>query len=196
MKAISHNQALDFMRAGKAIMTIESKETGKHFTYQFKTPKHDEEKSDDLKARKDLPVWVRVLRHGDNTGKYTFIGTIFGNTYYHSKTKTSITEDATSVKAFKYWLKGLTTNNEEMLNKIELYHEGICMKCGRKLTTPESVEEGIGPVCSDWIKRQKMIRDKKVRHALEIAGINPKDCNQEEIEQMMGFILDKDGLWS
>jgi len=35
------------------------------------------------------------------------------------------------------------------LNKIGLnfFHEGKCGKCGRKLTTPESIKNGFGPTC-------------------------------------------------
>jgi len=30
---------------------------------------------------------------------------------------------------------------------MEFYHMGICSCCGRTLTTPHSVEMGVGPVC-------------------------------------------------
>ena len=31
---------------------------------------------------------------------------------------------------------------------LEVWHEGRCGRCGRKLTTPQSVETGFGPVCA------------------------------------------------
>lgn len=31
--------------------------------------------------------------------------------------------------------------------KLVINHSGKCFKCGRTLTTPESIESGIGPVC-------------------------------------------------
>ena len=31
---------------------------------------------------------------------------------------------------------------------LEIFHEGRCCACGRKLTTPESILSGIGPECA------------------------------------------------
>jgi len=139
---ILHENALKFMRAGKAIMTIESKKTQKYFTFRFKTPKNIDENTPIEK----IPIWVSVLTGNDNTSSYTFMGTIFGDKYYHSN-KSSISKDALSIVAFKYWFNALVTKNENRLKQIELYHEGRCMRCGRKLTTPESIELGVGPIC-------------------------------------------------
>lgn len=191
---ISHSKALDFMGAGKAIMTIESKATHKHFTFKFVRPKHDEEKDSSLKKSKDLPIWVRLLNGSDNESSYTFLGTIFNNTYYHSK-KSRIGADAQSVRSFVWWFKSLVANSESNLNKIELYHEGRCMKCGRKLTTPESIEQGVGPICADTIERQKIVRDKKIRHMMEITGIE-NDAAEEATEFMNSFFKGSDGMWS
>lgn len=192
--AISHSKALDFMRAGKAIMTIQSKESGKHFTFRFATPKHNEEDTEDLVKLKDLPVWVSVLTHGDNTGNYAFIGTIFGKRFYHGK-KSRISKDAQSVKAFDFWFRMLIANVEINLNKIELYHEGVCMCCGRKLTTPDSIDQGVGPICGDNIKRAKIARDRKIRHMLEASGVDISSISLEEKHELMGFFLGTDGLW-
>lgn len=35
-----------------------------------------------------------------------------------------------------------------VLNKLSYYHEGRCGRCRRKLTVPESIINGIGPVCA------------------------------------------------
>ena len=32
-----------------------------------------------------------------------------------------------------------------------VYHVGKCGKCGKKLTTPESILTGLGPTCSNKI---------------------------------------------
>ncbi|MFV2013821.1 MAG: DUF6011 domain-containing protein [Candidatus Heimdallarchaeota archaeon] len=191
---ISHSKALDYMRAGKAIMTIESKLTNKHFTFKFVTPKHDEEKDSELKKGKDLPIWVRLLNGPDNDSAYTFLGTIFNNTYYHSK-KSHVGADSQAVKSFKWWLAALVANDEKRFKLIELYHEGRCMKCGRRLTTPQSVEQGVGPVCADWIERQKLARDKKIRFMLETSGIDINDVSEKDEQFLIGFLQDENGLW-
>lgn len=193
-KSISHSKALDFMRAGKATMTIQSKVTETYFTFHFTKPKHDEENSDEVIKSKDIPVWVSLKTNHDNAHGSMFIGTIFGNKFYHSK-KSRIGKDAKSILAFTYWFNSLVLNKEENLNLIDLYHAGKCMKCDRKLTTPDSVEEGIGPVCSDWIERQKIIRDRKIRQMLEVAGVDVDSTSEADKAQLMGFFKGTDKLW-
>jgi hypothetical protein len=144
---ISHKRALEFIRAGKAILTIQSKQTQKHFTFKFITPEKEN--------GKQPPTWVRMLTGSDNDGKYTYLGTIFGNKYFHGK-RSSISEDAQGVKSFNWWFRSLLLNDPKRLSKVALYHEGYCMKCGRTLTTPQSIESGIGPVCSGIIEKQKI----------------------------------------
>jgi hypothetical protein len=133
---ISQTRALEFMTAGKAIMTIQSKVTNKHFTFKFITPKEE--------TGRQKPTWVRLLTGSDS---YTYLGTIWGNDYKHGK-KSSVTDQALGVLSFKWWFKSLVLNDRSRLDKISLFHEGHCMKCGRSLTTPESIENGIGPVCA------------------------------------------------
>jgi predicted RNA-binding Zn-ribbon protein involved in translation (DUF1610 family) len=183
VKSISHDNALKFMRAGKAIMTIESKKTQKHFTFKFRTPKDVDENTPVDK----IPVWVYVLTGSDNNYSYSFVGTIFGTIYHHSK-KSRINEDATSVVAFKYWLKGLATNNTTRLNQIELYHSGKCMRCGRKLTTPDSINTGVGPVCGNIIERLEVARQKKMKQTLEISGIDASKVNDETVNTLINFM--------
>ena len=180
---IVQTNALKFMRAGKAIMTIESKKTQKHFTFRFKTPKNIDENT----PVKDIPIWVSVLTGPDNESSYAFIGTIFGNKYYHSK-KTNISQDALSVVAFKYWFNALVTNNQKRLNQIELYHSGKCMRCGRTLTTPESIELGVGPICGAEIDRLELKRTKQIRQTLEISGVDESLINNENINTLKSFM--------
>jgi hypothetical protein len=33
-------------------------------------------------------------------------------------------------------------------DKLEVWHEGRCGRCGRRLTVPESIESGLGPECA------------------------------------------------
>jgi hypothetical protein len=35
--------------------------------------------------------------------------------------------------------------------ELAVYHEGRCGACGRRLTTPESISSGLGPVCAGRI---------------------------------------------
>lgn len=134
-----------FMLAGRAHVTFQSRRTGTRFTYAIK-------KSDP--ARNDTPraTWrfegppthvVAVLTGPDH---YTYLGCIFpGQRFAHGR-KSRISKTAPSSVAFAWawarlasgWLPG----------GLAVYHEGRCGKCGRQLTTPESIETGLGPVCA------------------------------------------------
>lgn len=45
---------------------------------------------------------------------------------------------------------------------MNFYHMGICGRCGRALTTPESITRGIGPVCYGMDSEEEEInRDRR-----------------------------------
>jgi hypothetical protein len=44
-------------------------------------------------------------------------------------------------------------------NFIEIWHEGRCGKCGRTLTVPDSIANGLGPECIKTISKSEK-RDK------------------------------------
>lgn len=129
-----------FIVGGRAIMTLESKRTGRWFTFKIKKAKKDEEKS---------PFFVSVLTGSDNESSYTYMGTIFQNDgkLKFSLTKNSkISKDALSYKAFSFFFNLLI--NDKLHEEIIVYHRGLCSVCGKSLTQPESLKSGVGPICS------------------------------------------------
>jgi ribosomal protein L31 len=137
----------NFIFAGNAIFTIESTKTGKWFTFEINKPKDN-----------DHLFFVGILRGPDNTSSYSYIGIVSdrdGSGFRFIQTaKSKFTkvdekgnrEDSTCVKAFKFFFNNLMKNNVHP--EMSFYHMGYCAKCGRALSTPESVSRGIGPVCS------------------------------------------------
>lgn len=137
-------QALDFILAGKATFTAKSLKTGKHFTFKVEVPKDKADKKDT-----GSPIYfVSVMTGPDNVSSYTYLGCIKANgntkTYTHSP-KSRINAAAESAQAFAFIFGFLTAG--KTCSALELWHEGRCCRCGRKLTTPESVQLGIGPEC-------------------------------------------------
>lgn len=135
-----------FIVGGKAIMTLESKRTGRWFTYKIKKAKKDDDKS---------PFFVSVLTGQDNENAYTYMGTIFNNgKLTFSLTKNSkIGEDALSYKAFAFFFNLLM--KDTLHEEITIYHRGLCCVCGKTLTTPESIQRGIGPSCAGLGDKKK-----------------------------------------
>lgn len=137
---IDTNKAIDFLYGGKAIMTIQSNKTQKHFTYKIVKNK---------KAEKEM-YFVSLLTGPSNTSDYTFLGTIFGQGTFRHGSKSKIGAESLGAISFNWFVKRLHENN--ITNQVNIFHEGFCCCCGRTLTTPESVAAGIGPECS---KRRK-----------------------------------------
>jgi len=125
-----------FILGGFAIFTIVNTKTGNRFTYKVVSKEVSEGRT---------LYFVSVLTGSDNNKDYSFLGTIFDNgQYYHGK-RSRISKDAQSAKAFQWLLNRLDSHTD--LGPVEAYHEGRCGRCGRKLTTPESIKSGFGPVC-------------------------------------------------
>jgi len=126
-----------FALAGNATFTAVSAKTGVRFTFKVRQP-------DD-----NSPHFVSLLSGPDNESSYTFMGTIFNGNDFRMGKKSRITPDAPSAKAFNYvWNH---RNDNDLPEKVQIFHENKCCRCGRKLTTPESVSLGIGPECAGRI---------------------------------------------
>ena len=139
---ISHSSALDFITAGKAIFTCKSLKTGTRFTYKVAAPKDQSKEASSI-------LFVQVLTGSDNTSDYSFFGCLRrnGDTWsFATSPKSRISANAPSVSAFDYIIRNLSA--DKTINQLEIWHEGKCCRCGRKLTDPTSIETGIGPECA------------------------------------------------
>jgi hypothetical protein len=128
-----------FILGGKAIFTIESRKTGKHFTFSVNFKKA----TDRFPRDKYL---VALLNGPDNTSNFTYVGELNTSTGEVRLTAGSrVARDASSYVALTWVLRRVWANQD--LPDCEIWHEGRCCVCGRRLTVPESIENGIGPVC-------------------------------------------------
>lgn len=118
---------------GNAKLTLVSKRTQERFTYQLRSKGTGAEEV----------FFVSVLTGSENTSDYQYLGTIFeeGKRFVHTK-KSKITPQAPSALAFAWFWRNVGSLD------IEVYHSGACSRCGRELTTPESIKRGLGPVCA------------------------------------------------
>lgn len=124
-----------FILAGKSIWTLQSKNTGKHYTYRCRL----------FGETKDKPVpqkiwWIDILSSG---GKFEYLARL-KNGSVHIKNGTEITKP---VDAVEWFLRRIWHEKVEVLQEVNFYHANLCGRCGRLLTTPESVKMGIGPEC-------------------------------------------------
>jgi hypothetical protein len=124
-----------FALAGKSTFTIKNIKTGVRFTYY-------------IQAAHNRKVW---FVKGLIKSNYTYFGTIFHNGFRQTS-KSKVTADTIIVKAFNWFWKQLYLG-KPLPNELEVYHEGKCGRCGRRLTVPESINTGYGPICIKLINR-------------------------------------------
>jgi hypothetical protein len=125
------NQAFskEFILAGNAIVTFKSRRTGNHMTYKI------------TKADNGAVWFVSVMYGGDD---FQYIGIIDKEMVFKWTKKSRVDAKSPSFMAFAWSWSHLYSD------QLEVWHEGRCGKCGKRLTEPESVERGFGPVC--WEK--------------------------------------------
>ncbi len=143
-RKLKNSDALKFIFAGKSIVTFLNTKTNNRFTFK-------------VKAAKDSNMFfVSVLI---NPETYTYIGTCIEGKFRHGR-KSSISCDAQSIKVFDFVLNKLVLGT--LPEFVEVWHEGHCGKCGKRLTVPSSIENGLGPECiknlSKMEKRDKFLQ--------------------------------------
>lgn len=127
--------------AGHAIFTLTNLITNKHFTYRI------------VKPNPNSPHFVSLLTGPDNTEDYTFIGTIFDCQVFRHSTKGGIGKESVGVKGFDW----LWRNLDKLPDNVRLDHCGYCLRCGRLLTEPVSIETGYGPICTKIIQAERIL---------------------------------------
>jgi uncharacterized protein DUF6011 len=122
-----------FILGGNATVTLQSGTTGARFTFKVRA-------SDDGGT-----YFVALLTGSDNEGDFAYLGTIRADRYTHGR-KSKIGADAPAARAFAWAWGHIAADN--IPAALQVYHEGRCGRCNRKLTVPESIESGFGPECS------------------------------------------------
>lgn len=138
---LNNSDALKFIFAGNSTATFVNTKTNNRFTFK-------------VKQKKDSNLFfVSVLTNPDT---YTYIGTVINGQFKHGK-KSKINKDAQSVRVFDYVFNNLVSNS--LPNFVEVWHEGRCGKCGKTLTVPNSIANGLGPECIKTLLKSEK-RDK------------------------------------
>lgn len=135
---LAADHARAFVLAGNATVTLQSATTGARFTYKVRA-------SDDGGLH-----FVSVLTGADNENDFAYLGTIRAGAFAHGR-KAKIGLDAPSARAWAWAWPHLAAGR--VPPALEVYHEGRCGRCNRKLTVPESIVTGFGPECAGRMAR-------------------------------------------
>jgi hypothetical protein len=138
----SASTARAFITAGNATVTLKSKATGAHFTFKVRRP--DDDRPDNGFR------FVSLMNGPDNTNSFAYIGYLkpspAGTVFFHGGAKARAGLDAPGVKAWRWAWQHLVQN--KLPEQLEVWHEGRCGRCARKLTHPASIASGFGPECA------------------------------------------------
>ncbi len=129
-----------FLFAGNATFTLQSVESGTHFTYR-------------VRARNGRgggrePFFASLLVAPDT---YAYLG-VLEPRGLRITANSRISAGAPGFKALDWFMRELArTKLDAVPAKVLFRHEGACGRCGRALTTPASIDTGFGPDCAEML---------------------------------------------
>lgn len=123
-------QIRQYLTGGHALFTLVSKKTGDRITFKISTADHG--------------FFVGQLTGPDNQSDYTYIGFLTKRQHILNYKPKNI---QTKASAALVWFMSHLNTDSINADQVEFWHAGVCARCGRVLTNPESIEIGIGPKC-------------------------------------------------
>lgn len=135
----------EFMLAGNATFTLElnqefqQKLNRAHYTFRVTCSESE---------KWGKTYFVGLLTGPDNESDYTYLGLI-ANDMLKLTQKSRFSSETPVVKLCNRLINRIMKDETQAVIDagFGLHHEGKCGRCGRTLTTPESVSIGIGPEC-------------------------------------------------
>lgn len=114
-----------------AEFTIRSRESGKDFTYK-------------IKRQAFKGVWYTHIFVEKTYLHFDYLGT-----YFNGKVWLKKQEIKTPAAIAIAWTLNKVQENKFFLldTRIDVFHLGSCLRCGKTLTDAESIEHGLGPIC-------------------------------------------------
>ena len=94
--------------------------------------------------------FVDVLSGPNNETDYQYICYLYErgeNLHVKPRKPEARRSQPLSMLAFDWFIRCLNSSNPFPIG-LYVYHDGRCSRCGRILTTPDSVKRGLGPVCA------------------------------------------------
>lgn len=126
----------NYIYGGRGIVTLKAP-SGKSHTYIFSKPRDEDAFPDDV-------LFVYALH--ENVKRF-YVGMVEMNKFRLTRNSRFL-PDTEIVKGAKYIMK--MAFSDELNTPMELWHEGVCCYCGRKLSSEKTIKTGIGPKCRKY----------------------------------------------
>lgn len=124
-----------YILAGKCIFTLYFPKMDKRYTYKIV--------KDKISKNKYYKVYTLIGDNNEDNTLYRFLGLFYKNSM---TLRVSSIWSNKPAEMFDYFL-GILSNKYEWLETCEFYPSRHCARCGRLLTTPKSIANGVGPDC-------------------------------------------------
>lgn len=140
--SINCNVSPDLLKAGKCIFTISNDNKRKHYTFRCRR-----KKCADGKVRYFL--YLLTGNEVNNTASYTYCGILQLQPHLQlmMTQKSKLTTNSIAHRVLNFALR-IIEGRQRLPEGYSLHHSMNCAKCGRTLTTPQSIELGVGPECA------------------------------------------------
>lgn len=133
----------EFFGKGKAIFTVYN-DKGDHYTYKIT-------RKEDIRVPSKWIHFVYLLTGTDNNKAYTYMGIYKPRDIdVWPTTKSNYTRESKPLKVL-IWALHRVNFKQKCPEGYGIIHKGKCARCGRKLTTPDSIKAGVGPECAKMI---------------------------------------------
>ncbi len=135
-----------FVYGGDATFTLVSLKTGVRFTYKVRAKKEDVK---NVVAKSEIVHFVNLLRGPDNMQDFAYMGVLRRDParFFWTQASGKVGRGAPAHKALLWMLDAMNCRRAVLGSSLEVWHEGRCACCSRKLTVPESIASGFGPFC-------------------------------------------------
>lgn len=132
-----------YLLAGRAVVTLCSRKSGERCTLKVGR-KHEHAGAPVGRAAGSGPVYFRAI-YGPQDDKYLGCLSVYED-WRPARDLQGLAKQAEVAR----WLAGQLLASgglARVLAQAEVWHEGLCGRCGRRLTVPASIESGFGPEC-------------------------------------------------
>ena len=140
-------EARTILLAGDATFTVVSAKSGSRFTFNVS------EAPANPRFPRSGPAWfAKVLTGPENTTDFTYLGMLTANAAGEVPTlrltrASTLSADSAPVKGLGWLFDVIRRDDVAAWARAQVWHSDSCARCGRALTTPESVAARLGPEC-------------------------------------------------
>lgn len=136
-----------YLSGGKGIVTLKSP-TGVSRTYSFQVPRYDR-----------FPDGTMFIYARISSGIWQYIGMLDSNIEFRLTRASHYPADHPITKGAAYIVNMM--NGRITSTPMKLYHGGTCSVCGRRLTSINSIIDGMGRTCRRrWMESKKALDTK------------------------------------